>query len=370
MTSFLSRQMRIAIVLNSVPYTEGAGGAELFASMLATGLAERAHRVSLLRYRGRRVAGRARTGNFELHESPVKGLKGQLFMVANLIRCKPDVCLAISSDSSFPVLLYSFLARVRCFVWYAGSDAYSLSGLVATRGAKALLTRTVLFSATRTRFRHLVLSRDMWNVLASHGVETHRLLIVPTPVDDRFFSIVRNPQPLTIGYVGRLEFVKGCDVLLIAFGRLLRDYPSAKLMIVGDGSLRQELIRLSKALGVENSVVFTGFIPFAEIPSFLGRFSVFVLPSRSEGLPNALLQAMAAGLPVVATRAGGVPEIVEDRTDGLLVEPNRPVDLANAISEFISSESLCRTLGQNAKAKAAKYSYDRVMEIYESLLSG
>jgi len=361
--------MRIAVVLNSVPHTDRAGGAELFASMLARGLAERGHQVSLLCYSSRLVAGRQRTDKSKLYASPLGGLIGQLFMVANLVRSKPDVCVAVSLHSSFPVLAYGILARVRCFVWYAGSDAYSLSGLVQTQGAKELLTRLILFRAVKTRFNHLVLSRDMWKVLASQGVETDRLLIVPTPVDNRFFSIVRDPDALAIGYVGRLEFVKGCDVLLEAFSRLLRDHPSARLTIVGDGSLRQELIRLAETLGVENSVVFTGPVPFAEVPSFLGRFSVFVLPSRSEGLPNALLQAMAAGLPVVATRVGGIPELVEDHVEGLLVEPNSPNDLAKAIGELMSNEGLCRTLGQNAKAKATKYSSEGVMRTYESLLS-
>lgn len=363
--------MRITVVLNSFFYTEGVGGAQLFASMLATGLADRGHQVSLLCYSRRgRVAERPKTGNLKLYVSPLGGLRGQLFMAADLVRSRPEVCVAISLSSSIPVLLYSFLARARCFVCWTGRDALALSGLAETQGVKPLLARLALFRAVRTRFGHLAVSKEIREILVSHGVEADRVSIVPTPVDGRFLSIVRDPQALTIGCMGRLEPSKGRDVLLVAFSRLLRDYPSARLIIVGDGSLKQELIRLSKTLGVENSVVFTGFVPFEEILSLLARFSIFVLPSLSEGMPNALLQAMAAGLPVVATRVGGVPEFVEDHVDGLLVEPSNPDELARAIRELMSSESLRRTLGQNAKAKAANYSFDRVMQTYESLLSG
>jgi glycosyltransferase involved in cell wall biosynthesis len=360
--------MRITVVLNGFFYATQAGGTELFAYTLAKGLAERGHQVSLLCYASRGGAGRPRINNFKLYTSPLRGLEGQLFMVANLARSRPDVCVGVSSNSLFPVLLYSFLGRARCFVCWTGSDAYSLSGLVKTRGVKALLSRLLLFRAVRNRFRHLVLSRNMWEVLKSKGVMTEKLFVVPTAVDNRFLSVVRSPQALVIGYVGRLESVKGCDVLLVAFSRILRNYPSARLIMVGDGTLRNELTRLSKSLGLENSVEFTGFVPFPEIPSYLSRFSILVLPSRSEGMPNALLQAMAAGLPVVATRVGGIPEIVEDHVEGLLVEPNSPDDLAKAINELMSSESLCLTLGQNAKAKAANYSDDRIIRIYESLL--
>jgi glycosyltransferase involved in cell wall biosynthesis len=91
---------------------------------------------------------------------------------------------------------------------------------------------------------------------------------------------------------------------------------------VGDGPERPRLQRLSKELGVLEKVTFTGFVPHSKVPEFLRKASVFVLPSRFEGLPNALLQAMAAALPCVATSVGGVPDVIKDGVNGILVPPN------------------------------------------------
>jgi glycosyltransferase involved in cell wall biosynthesis len=165
------------------------------------------------------------------------------------------------------------------------------------------------------------------------------ITVVPNGIDLRVFSGHNGAKArrslgvpsdaYLIGTVGRLEVQKGQIVLLQAMRELMTECPEARGLIVGGGSQEGILRRVADDLGLRDRVIFTGLR--RDIPELLAALDLFVLPSLWEGFPLALLEAMASGLPVVATSVGGVPEIISDRSIGILIDPRRPDQLVAAI---------------------------------------
>jgi glycosyltransferase involved in cell wall biosynthesis len=140
------------------------------------------------------------------------------------------------------------------------------------------------------------------------------------------------PDDFVVGTIARLAPQKGLDVLLESFALAAsRSKRRLKLAVVGEGPLRQALLVQARALGLDGSVLWLGRQPPAEVPPILAAFDLFALPSRYEGLGLVLLEALAAGTPIVASRVGPIPEIIRDGATGTLVSPDDPEALAQAI---------------------------------------
>lgn len=174
--------------------------------------------------------------------------------------------------------------------------------------------------------------------------------------------------------VGRLSREKAQIDLLAAYKRLRATNPdiSSKLIIVGDGPERRRLEAAADACGIRERVIFTGQI--SEVQLFYAAAQVFALPSHSEGSPNVLLEAMAANLPIAATRVGGVPEIVENNESALLVPVNDPDALAAALVRILSDQNLAERLTTNSAALVANQftpeKYVRALvEIYGNVIN-
>lgn len=176
---------------------------------------------------------------------------------------------------------------------------------------------------------------------------------------------------VVIGIVGRLSEEKGHADLLRAFYVLNKKYGNLRLLIVGDGPLRKDLELLSKKLRIEKKVNFTGFQK--DVYKYLDMMDIFVLPSRTEGLGTSILEAMISGLPVVASRVGGIPEIVDDGINGILIEYGRVDQLVTALSVLIEDQAKRREYGGKGKEKVLKrHSPEKFIEdhynLYVSLL--
>ena len=154
---------------------------------------------------------------------------------------------------------------------------------------------------------------------------------------------------------------KGHDLLLEAFDRLRGQFPEARLLLVGDGIRRPWVESLARARGLNGWVTFTGFRE--DVPDLLGAMDCFALAStRTEGVPQSLLQAMAAGVPVVASAVGGIPEAIEDGATGLLVPPGDPGALAAALGSVLKDpESAHRRAAAGRALVAARFSRERLM---------
>jgi glycosyltransferase involved in cell wall biosynthesis len=167
--------------------------------------------------------------------------------------------------------------------------------------------------------------------------------------------------------VGRLVHQKAHEILIAAMPAVLKQFPNTKVGICGDGFLRSELDAQIKGLGLEKSVMLLG--RFDNVTKFLAAADVFVLPSRWEGLPIALLEAMSVGLPVIATRVEGVDEVIVDGEHGLLVPVEDVVALAEAIRKLLNAPTRRIQMGLSAKRRLMEaYSIDHMGEKYLSLM--
>ena len=214
-------------------------------------------------------------------------------------------------------------------------------------------------------------------------VDTSRIRLIPNGVDPAHFAAppdatllaqyrarhrLPDGQPV-IGTVGRLASggVKGLDLLLGAVHALRQELPDLHLLIVGDGPRRPFLERMSRDLGLSSRVHFAGSAADTRVP--LALMQVFAFPVRwQEGFGLSLIEAMAAGKPVVATRTGAVPDIVEDGRHGLLVPPEDAASLAQGIARLLKDPAAASRMGREAQARVRQaFSLDRMIGQIESV---
>jgi glycosyltransferase involved in cell wall biosynthesis len=210
-------------------------------------------------------------------------------------------------------------------------------------------------------------SQAMAAYLVRHGFSTGRLHVIPCGVEPRSHNGRVPPRggALRLGVAASLEYWKGIDVLLRACGRTPTP---VRLEIFGDGTLRGELERLAASLGVDAH--FHGFV--SDMHGALASVDAYVHPSRADTLPVAILEAMAAGLPVIGARTGGIPELVVDHETGLLFEADNPASLADAIDTLAADSGQRERFGRSgwqrvARHFSAKEMTSRVTELYERL---
>jgi len=170
----------------------------------------------------------------------------------------------------------------------------------------------------------------------------------------------------------RLIAKKGVDLTLRAFAEVLQSHPRAELVIAGSGPLQDELESLAGGLGIASRVRFAGFLTQSQLREEMYHARLFVHPSRTsadgnrEGVPNSMLEAMASGAPVVATRHGGIPEAVTDGQGGLLVPENDANALAAAMLRVMSDDGLARSLAGGGR-HAIEEKFDRFVANIKSL---
>jgi L-malate glycosyltransferase len=203
--------------------------------------------------------------------------------------------------------------------------------------------------------------------LAREGVPAGKLRLIANGLDaGRFVPVTMRRNIRRIVMVANLRPEKGQDTLLAAAPRILARYPDASFTFVGDGPRREALELLTRALGISERVRFMG--EGRDVAAILAAHDLFVLPSRSEAFPNALIEAMATGLPVVATAVGGIPEVVRPGINGQLVRPDDERVLADAVLTLMDNPAAAAALGRAARADVERhYTIDRMVERFEQL---
>ena len=201
-----------------------------------------------------------------------------------------------------------------------------------------------------------------------NGIKLERFLNIPPPhLFKKDYDLGRN----VVLFIGRLAPVKGIQYLLKAAPQVLREVPNTFFVIVGsvshDYNFQKELEKLCRKLGVDDKVIYTGFISDDELLKAYSAANVFVLPTLREGLSIATLEAMASGKPVVASNVGGLPSIVKDGVTGFLVEPKNEGQLADSIIKLLLNEKLAREMGDNGKKMVEDYSWERIAEETEKV---
>ncbi len=226
--------------------------------------------------------------------------------------------------------------NIPVFVSCRGSDINYLT--------RQRLRRRAITWALRNSTGVFCVSEDLRKKVIDLGIAAEKVFVVPNGIEaDRFKRMDKAEARAALGLdkaakllvcISRLDPEKGIDVLIDAFS-LVKE-KDVQLIIAGWGTEEENLKKRVERLGLQDRVRFAGNVPHGEVPEWLNAADLFVIASRNEGYPNALVEAMACGLPIVATRVGGVPEIVTSPDIGLMVEAENPQATANAISRALA----------------------------------
>lgn len=241
-------------------------------------------------------------------------------------------------------------------------------------------------SFSRWKYRHvdvfIAVSRMIARMLVEDGIPADRVEVVhdgvnisainKIPAEDVHKAFWLPHGSPVVGNVAALVPHKGQKVLIEAAAIVCRQVPDARFIILGEGELRQALEKQVKDLGLQRHVFLPGFRQ--DVLALQKSFDVFAMSSLTEGLGSSMLDAMACGTPVVGTRAGGIPEAIEDGRTGLLVRPHHADELAAAIIRLLNDQSLRKRLGAAGRAHVeAEFSVEKMVEgtlaVYQSRLA-
>lgn len=354
--------------------TWGGGQAQVF--YLTCGLKERGHQVTVvcpeegLLFRKCRLAG--------LTTYPVK-MRGEwdiysAWQIASLI-CKEN-----------PQILHIHSAHAHALAQMAGIFNLSLK-------LKVVLSRRVTFHIKRNpisylkyRFkidRIIAVSSRVEQVLIEDGLAKEKITVIHSGIDlTRFKAMDKadypyqeldlDPTQPVVGIIAALVPCKDHRNFLRAASMVLKRLPQVQFLVVGEGKLRESLETLSNDLGLESKVKFLGFRE--DVVQILSILDLFVLSSYLEGLCTSLLDAQAAGVPVVATKTGGIPEIIKNGLNGLLVPPQDPESLAKAIVKLLKDKKLAKQMSSCGKEMVREFSKEKMIsqteKVYAELLTG
>jgi len=210
-------------------------------------------------------------------------------------------------------------------------------------------------------------SRAAADRLRLERVPARKIAVVPNGLDlSRFDAAEPKPVRRRVVVVANLRPEKGHDVLIDAAPAILARFPDARFEFVGDGSERAALTARARERGVLHAFTFAGHCE--DVAGRLRAADIFTLPTRSDASPNAIVEAMAAGLPVVASHVGGVAELVEDDRTGLLMPADDPGALADRLCRLMSDAGLAARLGAAGRRHAqSRHSFDRMVASFEAI---
>ncbi|WP_242340315.1 MULTISPECIES: glycosyltransferase family 4 protein [unclassified Anaeromyxobacter] len=375
---------RVAILTSLYP--PSVGGIQSHTFSLARALAARGAEVHVVTRRSPGCPAHAVEGRLHVHRvGAPPGAPGPLATLAYVVaaarrvaslRPRVDVVHAhqLLSPSSAALLLAALTGTPILLNPHACGAIGDVGVLSATALGRLRLRATV---ARADAF--VAISGPIHAELRAAGVPPERILSIPNGVDlERFRPAAAEERaalrralglpagPLVV-YAGRLSPEKGVDVLARAWPRVVARLPEARLWMLGDGAERARLEELARREGVETSLALPG--PVADVAPFLRAADAAVLPSRTEGMPVALLEAMACAVPVVATAVGGSAEVLRDGVTGRLVPPERPGALADALVEALRDPAAQERARAAREEVAARYGLDHVAEVFLEVYS-
>lgn len=373
-----SRRTRVAFCLDSFDM----GGTEFNAVRTAEEVDRSRYEISFIALSDRGpLAERVRAAGFPIHVFPLNGffsvqmLRSARRLVRHLREARIDVVHAHD--------IYSNIFAVPC------ARLAGVPMVIASRRWWHAANRAVYLTLNRATYHlaHHVLanSEAVGRLVVDEGMPQSRVTVVPNFVEEFAFAAPPDsvlagwraecgiaPDDEVVGIIANLHAIKDHGTLLRALSRVLAERPHVRLVIVGDGEDRPALEALARSLGVHPRVSFAGRRP--QRPSMHWLFDVSVLASQGEGFPNSIVEAMAAGRPVVATAVGGVPDVVIDGATGALVPPASPERLADALLVMLRDPARRAAMGAAGAKRARSHFHasavvQRLQSFYDDFLA-
>jgi N-acetyl-alpha-D-glucosaminyl L-malate synthase BshA len=360
--------MRIAITIPLFP-PKWLAGTEIATYNIAKHLARRGHEVHVITALDKGLPEESTEEGFYVHRIFWQKIRfvgvisfwTKVFLI--LRKVNPDMIHAQSIGICIPALIAKKLLRKPYVVWGQGSDVYLPGKFIKS------ISKLVLKNADTV----IALTEDMKSEMQKFC--DRAILVIPNGIDSESFEnlsreSIRKKLKIkedenVITFVGTLRPVKGVKYLIRAIKLITKVNGNVKLMLVGDGEEREYVEDLVEELDLNECVKFIGRVQNEEVPEYMVASDIFVLPSLSESFGIVNLEAMASGLPIVATKVGGLPEIVKDGENGFLVEPKNPKQIAEGTLLLLRDNELRERISKNNKEKAKKYGWDGVVERLE-----
>jgi glycosyltransferase involved in cell wall biosynthesis len=364
------------------------GGVEMVAYQLALSMAQRNHKITVFTTSIDSKDSIERFENIEIYRFGKSFTIGSAGMSFRLLykHLKHEIYLvhAHAGNPPAPIAAYWYAKKKKkpFVVTYHGDGQWNWGGFVRRTSVyfyqKYLLDRILSHA-------DVIISPSEYFIDESRFLGKYRdkIVVIPNGINVDEFDIPYSKEECReklglprdyeiILFLGGLNPHKGPDVLLKAMPEIVKSIPNAKLVFVGEGGMREELERLCKRLDVEKYVSFAGFVEENLKPFYYRAADVFCLPSTMKheifGIVN--LEAMACSVPIVASKIGGVPDVVKDGENGLLVPPRDSEALANAIIYLLENKDMREKMGKNGRKKAEGYSWERIAEETEKVYEG
>jgi glycosyltransferase involved in cell wall biosynthesis len=368
--------MKIAILVSYFP-PQRLAGTEIATYNTARHLAKQGHEVHVITSSDKELPKDSAEQGFYVHRlgsTQLRFLGAAVFWLKalpRLKRLKPDIVHGQSIAMGVAGFLAKKCLRKPYVVYGRGSDVY-LSWLF-----KGLISRLVLKNAdavialTQDMKREMQKSwnRDIWVI--PNGIDLEGFDNLPR--DEMRAKLRAKANEKLIIFVGRLRPAKGLKYLIKAIDIVKQSDQSARLLLVGEGPEEESLKRLVRKLNLESYLEFVGQIQNEEVPRYMAAADILVLSSLSEGFPVTVLEAMASGLPIVATRVRGLPETIEDGQNGFLVEPKNPGQIADRLLRLLGNDELRASISANNRDKAKGYSWEKITarleQVYQKCLA-
>jgi glycosyltransferase involved in cell wall biosynthesis len=367
--------MNVLVVISSA----GVYGAESMVLHLLEALASQRCRPILAALRNSHhpnpeLSALARQRGFEVEPIYCQG-RLDLSVVRQLQQCIRKYCIDVVHAHGYKADLYTYLATRRPRVPLVAT-CHNWTNLNASVSFYGRLDRLAL-----TRFdRVAAVSDTVAQILAAAGIPSDRVTVIPNGIPTALFESSgldcmdlqrqRHTGPV-VGMVGRLVREKGFAYVLRSARTILADFPTTRFLLVGDGPQADELRSLVRQEGIEESVIFAGYR--SDLQHVYRMLDILVLPSFLEGMPMVILEAMAAGKPVIATRVGAIPTLITHGQDGILVDPGDTPALVDSLRLLLGDDILRRRMGAQGQALiqqgySAKLMAQRYLGLYSQAI--
>lgn len=362
--------MKIAIIVSLFP-PKWLAGTEIATFNIAKHLTKRGHEVHIITSLDEGFPKQSIEQGFYVHrirvsKVPFMGIISFWTKTTFAItKIRPDIIHSQTLTNGMPGLMAKIILKKPFIAWGRGLDVYQTG----------LFTRPLLRLVMHNADAIIALSEDMKKEM--QRTYNRNIFMIPNGVDSERFrdisrDMMRHKLQKDVGekliiFIGRFRPEKGVQYLIDAMYIIRKKTQLTRLILVGEGPEEANLRELAQKLNLQSCIDFIGKIPIENVPCYLAASDVFVLPSLSEGMPNVVLEAMAAGLPIVATKVGGLPEIIKNGENGFLVEPKNAEQISEKVSLILMDSRLRETLSRNNRENSKNFNWDNIAQKLEGI---